>query len=509
MDTPDRYEVGEEIGKGGMGIVYRAQDKKLGRQVALKRIHSNLAKDPLAIGRLQKEATLAATLEHPNIVRVYDVIRDDQGAFITMEHVAGQSLADQLEHYGSMRPYLAMSLCRQVGKALAFAHAKGVVHLDVKPSNILMAPNGEPKLADFGIANWTQEQGDFTRELLGSPEYAAPELSKPASKPDARADVYSLAATLYTLLTGESPRLVRESGIPKPFQSLLLKSLSEDPARRPASMEAFLQELESINPNQRSLMPVVIGLVSLFLVIGLVAYLLYQTDAEPAAESVSDPVVPGKKTVPRQTVTPAKTEGSIAPEPEPRAELEALNVITTGKHTWAYGFVKNTGSIPIEKPRVDLSLFDEKDSDAGGGFSYAAFELLEPGMRAPLSMVVKGYKGKHARYQAKVGARKLYSRKRRLAKLSIHDQKLTKGDYGRMTFYARIRNDDSLLVKFAQAVVVFYDKQDRVIGVSTGYAKNKELLPGKDTPVEVGVYSPSRQAPTRYEAFASGAVYEK
>jgi serine/threonine protein kinase len=332
----ERYELQDEIGKGGMGTVYRARDRKLQRLVALKRLHSNLATDALAVGRLQKEASLAATLEHPNIVRIYDVIRDEQGAFITMEHVSGESLAAHIEKYGALRPYQAMSICQKVGEALWFAHSKGVVHLDVKPANILIAGSGEPRLTDFGIASWIQDQGELTRELMGTPEYAAPEQAKADMKPDARADVYSLAATLYAMITGKSPHVIRESEIPKPFRPLLLKALSRDPQGRHADMDAFLSGLRAVNPHKRSPWPALaVAGVSLF-VIALLAWVLVSTepDAEPAPETTA--VIAKVEKPKRDPVTPAKTSGTIAPAPEAKAEFEALNVVTAGKSTWAY-----------------------------------------------------------------------------------------------------------------------------------------------------------------------------
>jgi serine/threonine protein kinase len=508
----ERYELQGEIGKGGMGTVYRAQDHKLNRRIALKRIHSNLASDPMAIGRLQREASLAATLEHPNIVRIYDVIRDDQGAFITMEFISGKSLADRLEQGGPLPPYQAQAICKKVAEALSFAHSKAVVHLDVKPANILMAANGEPRLTDFGIATWTRDQGELTRELLGTPEYAAPELGDADAKPDARADVFSLGATLYAMLTGESPRVIREAEIPKAFRPLILKAVSQDPGKRQRDMDEFKKELEAVNPHQRSRLPLLVAVLAALVLAGVAAgvWFLTQGQEHPATESNVTPAsAPATKPVVRETVTPARVSDTIAPEQPAQAEFDALNVLTSGKHTWAYGFFENTGKIPIEKPRVDLTFYDEKGAVAGEGFGYAEAEILEPGMRAPVSVVVKGYTKPHAKHEARVEARKLFVSTRRLARLSIHDRKLTEGDFGGKTFSARIKNDDRLPVKFAQAVVVFYDKQDKIVAVSSGYTARKELAPGEDSRVDVRVYSPAKESPARYEVFASAAVYDK
>ena len=275
-------------------------------------------------------------------------------------------------------------------------------------------------------------------------------------------------------------------------------------------MGTFFNELESINPHQRSPWPLVAGIACFLFVAGLVGYLLLATGSGGDTETgMATAALPAERPIVRDPVTPKSVSGTIAPEPKAQAEFTDLNLVSAGKYTWAYGFFENTGEIPIEKPRVDLTFYDEAGAVAGEGFGYAEAEILEPGMRAPVSVVVKGYTKPHARHEATVEAHKLFVSHKRLARLSIHDQKLKAGDIGGRTFSARIQNDDRLPVKFARAVVVFYDKQDRIVAVSSGYTARRELAPGEGSRVDVRVFSLSKESPARYEVFASAAVYDK
>ncbi|HEV8202253.1 MAG TPA: serine/threonine-protein kinase [Candidatus Polarisedimenticolia bacterium] len=205
-----RYEIVEEVGRGSMGVVYRARDPRLGRIVALKCVAFSF---PLApgeeeefLGRFYQEAQIAGRLSHPNIVTIHDVgTRETEGtAFIAMEYVTGTNLQELLAGGGRLPIPQVADVARQVADALDYAHGCGVVHRDIKPGNIVLTTGGQVKVLDFGIARAPTGDGTKPGRLLGTPNYMAPE-QVTGGKIDGRADQFSLAVTLYHLLTGERP----------------------------------------------------------------------------------------------------------------------------------------------------------------------------------------------------------------------------------------------------------------------------------------------------------------
>jgi serine/threonine-protein kinase len=205
-----RYEIVEEVGRGSMGVVYRARDPRLGRIVALKCVAFSF---PLApgeeeefLGRFYQEAQIAGRLSHPNIVTIHDVgTRESEGtAFIAMEYVTGTNLQELLAGGGRLPIPQVADVARQMADALDYAHGCGVVHRDIKPGNIVLTTGGQVKVLDFGIARAPTGEGTKPGRLLGTPNYMAPE-QVTGGKIDGRADQFSLAVTLYHLLTGERP----------------------------------------------------------------------------------------------------------------------------------------------------------------------------------------------------------------------------------------------------------------------------------------------------------------
>src|SRR3954452_21578449 len=198
------YVVTERIGRGGMASVYQAHHPALDRDVAIKVLWDSIADQAGFIERFRREARSASRLRHPNILTVYDFGEQDGTLYMVTELLTGGTLADRL---GRPVPYTeALRVLRGIGAALDVAHADGLIHRDVKPSNILFTRDGEPVLADFGIARLTEATDSLTMQgtLIGTPHYMAPEM---ASGEDAQpaSDLYSLGVVLYEMLVGEPP----------------------------------------------------------------------------------------------------------------------------------------------------------------------------------------------------------------------------------------------------------------------------------------------------------------
>ena len=229
MEQIGRYEIASELGRGAMGIVYRARDPRIGREVAIKTIKPADQADRDEIEdlreRLFREAQSAGCLSHPGIVTIFDVDEQDGLVYIAMELVEGQTLDRYVSTAGdtARSPGFAVDLLLQVGDALDYAHRRGIVHRDIKPSNIMISPDGV-KIMDFGVARIASSQLTRTGAVMGTPNYMSPEQVK-GEDLDGRSDQFSLGAIGYELLTGK-----------KPFQasnltSTIFKIVSADPVR--------------------------------------------------------------------------------------------------------------------------------------------------------------------------------------------------------------------------------------------------------------------------------------
>jgi beta-lactam-binding protein with PASTA domain len=201
----NRYELGDAIGHGGMADVFLAHDRLLDRDVAVKVLGAPFASDPTNVERFRREAQSAAGLNHPHIVAVYDWGEEDGTSYIVMEYVPGQTLREVIQSYGPIPPMEAARLAAEIADALSFAHAHGVVHRDVKPGNVLVTPQGDVKVTDFGIAR--AESGEpltKTGAVLGTATYFSPEQAQ-GFPLDGRSDVYALGVVLYEMLTATAP----------------------------------------------------------------------------------------------------------------------------------------------------------------------------------------------------------------------------------------------------------------------------------------------------------------
>jgi serine/threonine protein kinase len=279
----DRYELEELVGSGGMSSVYRAHDSLLERHVALKVMHEQLLTEGDHVERFRREARLAAQLSHPNIVTVIDRGEQEGRQFIVFEYVEGENLKALIEREAPLPERDAIELALQVADGLAFAHANGLVHRDVKPQNVLLTDDGRAKVTDFGIARSIDVHRGLTQTgtVMGTSDYISPEQAR-GGPVDACSDIYSLGAVLYELLAGDVPFrgdnfvsvAMRHINEPPPsvrerrpelsprVDAAIRKAMAKDPDDRFASMEAFAAELRAclaepdgaaIGPSDRTL----------------------------------------------------------------------------------------------------------------------------------------------------------------------------------------------------------------------------------------------------------------
>ncbi|MHB1561118.1 MAG: protein kinase domain-containing protein [Isosphaeraceae bacterium] len=259
------HEVFERIGRGGMGVVYRARDVRLGRTVAIKTLAEARYAERDQVERFLDEARAVARLRHPNIVGIHAIGEHDGGTYLSLEYVEGGSLASRLG-VGPMAPRPAAQLVATLAAAVDFAHRAGVVHRDLKPSNVLLTEDGVPKVGDFGLAKLLDADSarTFSGQVMGTPSYMAPEQAEGHSgRVGPTADVYALGAILYHALTGRPPflgesaletiRLVTGTEavpptrlrpeIPRDLETICLKCLEKEPARRYASAAGLADDL--------------------------------------------------------------------------------------------------------------------------------------------------------------------------------------------------------------------------------------------------------------------------
>jgi len=226
VDLDSRYTTEGVLGKGGMGEVLLATDTRLNRQVAIKRILGNAARSRTAVNRFLTEAQSIAALNHPNIVQIYDYGRAKDGPFLIMEFVKGNSLLDKCRE-GALPLEEAVDLTCQLCEGLSKAHAANIVHRDIKPANVLLTEDGIPKLTDFGLAKDEAADTGMTMAgaVLGTLDFMPPEQRKDVALTDNRSDLWSLAATLYQAVTGESPRVIDLDEVPDKIRKCLAKAL--------------------------------------------------------------------------------------------------------------------------------------------------------------------------------------------------------------------------------------------------------------------------------------------
>ncbi len=262
----NRYEIIEELGKGGMGKVYRVEDKKIKEEVALKLIKPEIASDKKTIERFSHELKIARKLRHKNICGMYDLGEARGTHYITMEYVPGEDLKSSIKRFGQLPVGKSIAIARQILEGLAEAHRLGVIHRDLKPSNIMVDKDGNARIMDFGIARSLKSKGiTGAGMIVGTPEYMSPEQVE-GEEVDQRSDIYSLGVVLYEMVTGrvpfegdtpftigvkhksETPKDPKElnAQIPRDLSQVILKCLEKDRKKRYQNVEKLLYELTEL-----------------------------------------------------------------------------------------------------------------------------------------------------------------------------------------------------------------------------------------------------------------------
>jgi serine/threonine-protein kinase len=251
----DRYQIKELLGRGGMAVVYRATDTVLADDVALKLMPLHAEEYRASAMRFRQEVRLARRVNHPHVIRVYDIGEHNGYLYLTMEFIAGSTLRSLMRKRGPLPPQQAMSMARTIAEALGAAHATEVIHRDLKPTNVLVDEAGRLVLTDFGIARGLDDDLGLTHGALGTANYMAPEQAT-NGRIDARTDIYALGVVLYEMLVGERPagnstdiaaRIERESAeIAPALAALTLRCLSLDPNARPQSTAAFIAAIDAL-----------------------------------------------------------------------------------------------------------------------------------------------------------------------------------------------------------------------------------------------------------------------
>ena len=266
-----RYEVGAEIGRGGMATIHLGTDRLLRRTVAVKVLAPLFAQDQRFVARFQREAKAAAALNHQNVVSVYDTGSDEGVHWIVMEHVEGDTLEEIFTEKGGLSIRRALEITEALCRALTAAHGVGLIHRDVKPANVMIDTSGRAKIMDFGIARAIADAADLTGTglVLGTASYLSPEQAR-GDRVDARTDIYSLGCVLYEMVTGGPPfsgetplvlayRHVHEEPVPPSFinqavsdslEAVIMRAIAKEPAARYASAESMERAVSVISLDQ-------------------------------------------------------------------------------------------------------------------------------------------------------------------------------------------------------------------------------------------------------------------
>jgi tRNA A-37 threonylcarbamoyl transferase component Bud32 len=322
-----RYRIIRPLGQGGMGSVYLAEHRIMGRQVALKVIHPRYTASATAVERFRREVRAAAKLNHPNIVAAFDAEQAGATNFLVMEYVEGMTLAEYVHQTGPLPVREACSYAQQAARALQYAHEKGMVHRDIKPDNLMRSASGEVRVLDFGLARLAEASdvaaaGPVAADptltaagsVMGTPDYMAPEQGKDSSSADGRSDIYALGATLFHLITGTVPfpggtaveKLTRHEqepppplgavreGVPPGLEKLVARMLAKRPQDRPQTPAEVARMLRAYCRPSRTWWWVGGAVALLLLAVVATAFYWYYAVWPGRGEVAIDPTPPGR-----------------------------------------------------------------------------------------------------------------------------------------------------------------------------------------------------------------------
>ena len=264
----NRYQIVRVVGRGGMGMVYKARDRELAEDVAIKMLRGDaMTHDPTVVERFKTEIRLARRISHRNVVRTHDLGEWDGAYYVTMEYVEGITVRELIDMRGHLSVPATLGIAQQLAASLEVAHDQGVIHRDIKPQNMLLDPDGVLKVMDFGIARLAQHTSTLTQAgmVIGTPAYMAPEQLL-AEEVDARSDLYAVGVVLYECLTGELPfegaspialiakvlhtvavaPSARDTSVPLPLSGLVMRLLDKEPGERPGSARELRELLAEV-----------------------------------------------------------------------------------------------------------------------------------------------------------------------------------------------------------------------------------------------------------------------
>jgi len=379
------FEIVEMIGRGGMGVVYLAHDTKLDRSVAVKSMPAELARDPIVRARFQREAKLLASLSHPNIAVIHDILEQDEGAgYLVLEYVSGKTLAERIARE-PLELTEALSIGRQIAEAVSTAHEKGVVHRDLKPGNIKITPNGTVKVLDFGLAKTPVSEGKSGEatttqpgRVIGTPAYMSPEQAR-GKAADHRTDIWSFGCIMYQMLTGHLPFegetatdmlahiIEREPNwellpqkTPMNIRVLLRCCLEKDPRRRLRDIgDAGIEISETLSlpatgpavttPAKSRRMAMIIGAV-IIIVSTIAVWFISSKQTQPASKEI------------RLVVLPFENLGPVEDEYFAAGITDAITARLAGIH--GLGVISRQSAIQYKKREEDTrQIAEELDVD--------------------------------------------------------------------------------------------------------------------------------------------------